>query len=101
MIFLAATFLEFLQFIKIVLWISIPLFLLSTGITVFWHYYKKRKETLTDLLGLSSEMSLSLEPAVAPSEGNHVGEFPFRHDINNNYNTEESNTRYWKKISGR
>ncbi len=78
MIFLAATFLEFLQFIKIVLWISIPLFLLSTGITVFWHYYKKRKETLTDLLGLSSEMSLSLEPAAVPSEGNHVGGFLFR-----------------------
>ncbi len=78
MISLAASFPEFLQFLKIVLWISIPLFLISTGITVFWHYYKRRKETLTDLLGLSPEMSLSLEPAAVPSESNHSGGFLFR-----------------------
>jgi len=78
MIFLAASFPEFLQFLKIVLWISIPLFLISTGITVFWHYYKKRKETLTDLLGLSTEMNLSLEPATVATEPNHAGSFLFR-----------------------
>jgi hypothetical protein len=78
MISLAASFPEFLQFLKIVLWISIPLFLVSTGITVFWHYYKKRKETLTDLFGLQSEMGLSLEPAAIPTEGNHAAGFLFR-----------------------
>ncbi|MBC7850862.1 MAG: hypothetical protein H7Y31_14065 [Chitinophagaceae bacterium] len=58
--FLVASLPEFLQFLKIMLWISIPIFLVSTLTVVFLHYRKKRR----------AESELHLEPVfnlVTPS----------------------------------
>lgn len=46
MILLLASLAEFLQFLKIVMWISIPLFVVSTLIVVFIHYRRKKSEAL-------------------------------------------------------
>lgn len=47
MILLLASLAEFLQFLKIVMWISIPLFVVSTLIVVFIHYRRKKSAALT------------------------------------------------------
>jgi chromosome segregation ATPase len=52
---LVASFPEFLQFLKIVLWISIPLFLVSTLVVVFLHYRNKRKQAFADIPGYELE----------------------------------------------
>lgn len=52
MTLLVASFPEFLQFLKIVMWISIPLFLVSTLVVVFLHYRNKRKQSFADIPAL-------------------------------------------------
>lgn len=73
MTFLVASFPEFLQFLKIVMWISIPLFLVSTLVVVFLHYRNKRKQSFADLPGYE------LQP-----EYEHLQSSPFFH-INQKY----------------
>ncbi len=57
MLVLVATLYEFLQFLKIVMWISIPLFLISTLVVLFLHYRKKKKN------GFDAESEQGLEYA--------------------------------------
>lgn len=76
MLFLAATLHEFLQFLKIVMWISIPLFLLSTLVVVFWHYRKKKMESVENgdefALQLINDGSIIQNNRSSPSEQGFV-----------------------------
>ena len=45
---LVVTSFEFLQFLKIVMWITIPLIIISMLMVTFWHYRRKKKEALVD-----------------------------------------------------
>ena len=66
MTFLVASFPEFLQLLKIVLWISIPFFVIATIVVVFLHYRNKRKQAFADIPGFALQPELEALAIASP-----------------------------------
>ncbi len=63
MLLLNITSFEFVQFLKIVMWVCVPMMILSMLIVTYWHYRNKRKtalsESQTDASEIPGELYLS------------------------------------------
>src|SRR4030095_4122308 len=48
MILLEISSFEFVQFLKIVMWVCVPLMIVSMLVVTYWHYRNKRKAALSE-----------------------------------------------------
>lgn len=75
MTFLASSLSELLQFLKIIMWISLPLFLVSTLVVVFLHYRKKRKQALMDISAYGLDADYQLAPAISAAPSGFIKDY--------------------------